>query len=384
MRCVAVVEARMGSTRFPGKVLSLLAGMPVLQHIGIRLGSCKALDKIILATSTHPRDDVLAKVAPSFGFDVIRGPEDNLFARHLLVLDAYSPDIIVRVTGDCPLVDPDVITRLIDLLQKTGADYATVRTGTPCIHEGIDPFRTSLLRRLALSHKDNPVVKEHVVSGLKGKADIGTVAYLELPEREQLAGVRISIDTPADLAFLEEIHRLLHAAPAQADIRDVADLLRANPELLSINSHVKQKKAGTPTVRIVARCLDSAHVPLLAAVLGRLRDTFGFGIRIASESAHPTEPALEPFAHIADPLEFMPDLLLDAGTIATDQISEKKQYNIPSARISLQDGTIRLTYSNSGNAAAPTAAFTDAGIEQLAKALSEHIFSHKHSNQTKN
>ncbi|MDQ7831827.1 MAG: glycosyltransferase family protein [Desulfovibrionaceae bacterium] len=319
MRCIAVVEARMGSTRFPGKSLAPLVGLPVLGHIGKRLAVCPVLERMVLATSVLPRDDVLAEAGPKYGFEVVRGPEDNLLARHLLALERYEPDIVVRVTGDCPLADPDVIARLVDLLLQTGAEYATVREGVPCIHQGIDPCRSSVLRRLAARHGDDPLVREHVTSWLKSRPDFAPIAYLELMEREKFAGARICIDTPADLAFLEAVYAALGAAPGEADIRDVADLLRARPWLMDINSHVAQKTAGQPTLRLVIQAGDGADAAFLAAVAAVLRDAHGLGVRVHQPPGQAQEPELRPFGVVADPGDFQPDILLRAaGTGSPD------------------------------------------------------------------
>jgi len=252
------------------------------------------------------------------------------------VLERYAPDLIVRVTGDCPLVDPDMVSRLVALLVETGADYATVRPETPCIHQGIDPFRASVLRRLATEHGHDPYVQEHVVSWLKAHTDYAHIAYLELPERERFGGARISVDTPADLAFLEAVYASLGAAPGEADIRDVADLLRAKPWLLDINSHVKQKLAGAPTLRVVVSCAEAADAELLAAVASALRDAHGVGVRVAANPACAAQPALRPFASIADPLDFQPDIMVVAGPVGP------VAPGVPVVRLTRGEGVVRI------------------------------------------
>ena len=316
MRSLAVVEARMGSSRFPGKVLAPLAGMPVLEHVCSRLASCAMLEKVVIATSTLSRDDVLAEAGLKMGVDVVRGPEDNLLARHLLVLEQYAPDVVVRITGDCPLVDPDVIERLLVLMADTGADYATVRDGTPCIHQGIDPYRATVLHRLAKEHGQDPCVQEHVVSWLKGHPEFASISYLEIPEQEQFAGARISVDTPADLTFLESVYESLGAEPGKADIREVADLLRAEPWLMDINKHVQQKAIGAGTRYIVVRGAFSASEALqhpLAKILAALRDVHGIGVRLVAEPETVVKSQLLSFGCVDDPLEVQPCLVLDVS-----------------------------------------------------------------------
>src|SRR5262245_27747864 len=127
MRVVGIVQARMGSTRFPGKMLARLAGRPLLWHVIARMRLAICLDDLVLATSTEPADDILAMFAKGLGLPVVRGPEDHVLARFAMAAAAHRADIVVRINGDAPLVDPLLTERMVAALIDQDADYIGVR-----------------------------------------------------------------------------------------------------------------------------------------------------------------------------------------------------------------------------------------------------------------
>ena len=286
MHVVAIIQARMGSTRFPGKVLRLLAGKPVLWHIVHRLHKCRALDAIAIATSDNPADDPLQAFAEREGIELIRGSEDNVLARYALTAERMKADIIVRVTGDAPLVDPEMIDRLIETMVENKADYCTGEPEVPCIHEGFCPFTCHALKKLLLEAGDDPVAKEHITAYFKKYPDFVRTTYVPIDPDYQFSGARVSVDTPADLRFLEEVYARLQVPAGEADMRDVVRLLRAQPELLKINSHIHRKKAEEKTRRALIRCdgdtqLGLGHVYRCLALTDELREVHGWGVSYA-------------------------------------------------------------------------------------------------------
>jgi spore coat polysaccharide biosynthesis protein SpsF len=285
MRAAAVIQARMGSTRLPGKVLLPLAGQPLLWHVVQRLRKARCLDAIALATSTSPSDDRLVDYARSLGLPVVRGPEDDVLARFSLAARLLEPEIIVRVTGDAPLVDPGIVDLLVERLRATGADFVTGAPG-PCIHEGIDPFTRRALDRLVAQASGDPVAREHVSGYFKMHEGFVSAVTLPVPLEHQFAGARISVDTPADLQFLETVYARLGAQPGEADIADVVSLLRADPTLLQINSRVRQKALDQRTFKALIRCdgdaqLGLGHVYRCLALADELRERQGVGVTFA-------------------------------------------------------------------------------------------------------
>ncbi len=275
----------MGSSRLPGKVLRTLASKPILWHIINRLRPCVTIDRIAIATTMNAADERLEEFARAEGVELVRGPEDNVLARFALAADALDADIILRVTGDAPLIDPKVADTIILALQNNNADYATYAPEGVAIDEGFSPLSRRALDRLCTEAGDDPVAREHVTAYFKTHPNfIKTVTLVPPPERVFQA--RISVDTPADLAFLEAIYRELGAAPGDADVEDIVVLLRRHPELLEINRHVHQKAANEPTLSVLIRCdgstaLGIGHVVRCLALADTLRDQHGAAVRFA-------------------------------------------------------------------------------------------------------
>lgn len=289
MRRVAIIQARMGSSRLPGKVLMPLAGKPVLWHIVYRLRKCCCLDEIVIATSVALADDAIADFGAGQGVPVIRGPEDNVLERYLLTARQLQADVIVRVTGDAPLVDPSSIDYLLECMLEKEADYCVGESSAPLIHEGFDPFTWRALEKLAREAGGDPVAREHVTAYFKLHPDFVRVARVPFGPEHQFTGARLSVDTPADLRFLAEVYNRLAVPAGDADILKVVKLLRREPGLLAINSHVNQKQVGKESLRVLFRCDGSreiglGHVSRCLALADELRETFGCGVRFAMVS----------------------------------------------------------------------------------------------------
>jgi len=148
-RVVAIVQARMGSTRLPGKVLRPIAGKPLIWHVVHRLKRCKTLDAIAIATTEDFRDDPIEWFGHEENLEVVRGPEDNVLRRFELAAEKTQADIIVRVSSDAPFLDPAFIDHLVEALIRQDGDYVLVEPGALCAHEGVDPFSRRALDKLA-------------------------------------------------------------------------------------------------------------------------------------------------------------------------------------------------------------------------------------------
>jgi spore coat polysaccharide biosynthesis protein SpsF len=287
MRTVAIVQARMGSSRLPGKVLKPLAGKPVLWHIIHRLRKCRQVDAIAIATSTQRLDDAIQEFAVGEGVEVVRGPEDNVLARYALAAEKLAADIIVRVTGDAPLIDPVTIDCLIRvLIENEEVEYCVGDSQVPCIHEGFTPFKVRTLRRLVCKAGDDPVAREHVTGYLKQHPEFAPTAYVPIEPDYQFSGARMSVDTPADLRFLEEVYTRLNVPAGEADVRDVVRLLRSSPDLLRINAHIHQKDINEQNRRVLFRCdgdaeLGLGHIYRCLALADELREAHGWGVSFA-------------------------------------------------------------------------------------------------------
>jgi spore coat polysaccharide biosynthesis protein SpsF len=288
-RVAAIIQARMGSTRFPGKVLRPLAGKPVLWHILHRLRECRTLDVIAVATSTGAGDDPLAAWCGEQGVRCVRGPEDDVLARYLLAARELSADVLVRVTGDAPLVDPGMVDRLVMALLAQGADYAGGDPATPSIHEGFEPVTREALERTAAEAGGDRAAVEHVTSWIKRHPERFRIAVAPVPEEHRFTGARLSVDTPADLAFLEEIYRRLGGPAGDADVAAVVRLLRDDPGLLAVNRDVRQKTVEERTRKVLIRCdgdgtIGLGHVVRCLALADELRRSHSWGAAFALAS----------------------------------------------------------------------------------------------------
>jgi spore coat polysaccharide biosynthesis protein SpsF len=282
----AIIQARMGSSRLPGKVLQPLSGKPVLWHIIHRLRKCRTVDVIAIATSDQPCDDVLVEFSAREGVSITRGPEDNVLLRYAKAAEDLNPDIIVRVTGDAPIVDPNILDQLVDTLIKENADYCLGEPGVPTIHEGFAPFTRNALNRLLSEAAEDPVAVEHVTSYFSEHPEKFDIAYISVPTDHHFQGARLSVDTPADLRFLEELYRHLGVPAGEADMAHIVRTLKAHPELLEINSHIYQKKVTDRSLKVLIRCdsdggIGFGHVVRCLAMADELRELHGCGITFA-------------------------------------------------------------------------------------------------------
>jgi len=222
MRVVGVIQARMGSRRFPGKMLARLAGRPLLWHVVARMRQSVSLDHLMLATSTESGDDILAAFADGLDLPVFRGPEENVLGRFAGAAKCSGADVIVRINGDAPLVDPLLTDKLVARLVSEDADYVQAPPGVPCFHDGVDPMSRRILDRLVQEAGEDPLAREHVTGYLKAHPQFGKCATIEVEHVLRFPSPRLSIDVPEDLAFFEHLYQKFGAPPGHLDLRAVA------------------------------------------------------------------------------------------------------------------------------------------------------------------
>jgi len=237
MRINAVIQARVGSTRFPGKVLEDLGGRPVLEWVVRAARSATQIDTVVVATSTKAADDDVAELAENLGVAVVRGSEDDVLSRFVAALDAHPADAIVRLTADCPLLDPTLIDAVAGAwVASPTHDYVSTVL-VRCLPRGMD---VELVTAGALRAVDRTAVghdRIHVTSGLY--AQPSAYRLLGLCVTPPANDLRVTLDTREDLALLRALVAELSDAPPSW--RDVVAVLRARPELVAINAGVRQK-----------------------------------------------------------------------------------------------------------------------------------------------
>jgi len=284
IRVVAVIQARMGSTRLPGKVLKSIAGKPLLWHIVHRLKGCRLLEDIAVATSVNPADEAIVEWCNQEGVPVVRGPEDDVLARFARAAEKLDADIIVRVSSDAPFIDAGFVDHLIATLIEQDGDYVLLEEGAETAHVGVDPFSRRALDRLMMDAAHDPAAREHVTGYFK--LNPGFVKLVRAAPYPALArkGGRLTIDTPDDLAFIEALHARSAARAGEASLADLLLLLEREPELNRINGHVTQKLIGhAPSGGLaLIRCdgggkFGYGHVKRMVALARCLRDRQGIG-----------------------------------------------------------------------------------------------------------
>jgi len=334
IRVVAVIQARMGSTRLPGKVLKLIAGKPLIWHIVHRLKGCHLIEDIAVATSVNPADEAIVEWCNSEGVAVVRGPEDNVLARFAAAAEKLDADIIVRVSSDAPFIDAGFVDHLIATLIEQDGDYVLLEEGASCAHEGVDPFSRRALDKLMMDAATDPVAQEHVTGYFKLHPDFAKIVRAAPYPPLAKKGGRLTIDTPDDLAFIEEVHARLAAQAGEASLSDLLLLLEREPDLNRINAHVKQKPIAVAAGQraggvALIRCdgggaFGYGHVKRMVSLARALRDREGIGAVFALNG---TEDAAAPIRragfqvtmlHGASDLETLvdtvnPDLLLLDG-----------------------------------------------------------------------
>ncbi|HEY8635671.1 MAG TPA: glycosyltransferase family protein, partial [Candidatus Limnocylindrales bacterium] len=204
IRTVAIVQARMGSTRLPGKVMLPLLGEPVLTRVMRRAGRATTLDEVVVATTTLPEDGAILTLASAEGWPVERGSETDLLDRYLAVARSREADVIVRVTSDCALIDPEVIDATVFAFRTADVDYASNTLEPATWPRGLD---VEVMSRAALEragHEDHDLAwREHVTPYIYRHPEV--FRLLRVPAEDDHADQRWSIDTPEDYELVRRI-----------------------------------------------------------------------------------------------------------------------------------------------------------------------------------
>jgi spore coat polysaccharide biosynthesis protein SpsF len=241
MRTVLTIEARVRSSRLPGKVLRPILGRPMLARMIERVRRVEGIDAIVVATTTDPADDAIVAAAAAEGVGCHRGSETDVLQRVLDAALAANADLIVETTGDCPLIDPEVVDRVIDSFHGANVDYCS-NTLRPTYPRGLDVqvFPTAVLRQVSALTRD-PADREHVSLYIYEHPERFRLLGVESGDAERLGGHRWTVDTVEDFELVTAIYQALYPRRADFGWRDVVALLESRPDLRAINESVRQK-----------------------------------------------------------------------------------------------------------------------------------------------
>ena len=233
MKIVITIEARMGSTRLPGKVLMPILGRPMLAYMIERLQRVNKADMIVVATTDNPNDDPVADLATNLGVGLFRGSEEDVLDRVLSAAGSANADVIVETSGDCPLIDPEVLDQVIGVYLANEFDF---------VNNGLDIeiFSKAVLYEVSQLTKD-PIDREHVSLYIYEHPERFSLCRLETGLPEKYQNLKLTVDSLEDFTLISKIFEELYPKDPAFSLGDVLALLDRRPELIEINRHIKPK-----------------------------------------------------------------------------------------------------------------------------------------------
>ena len=247
MKVVVIIQARMGSTRLPGKVLMPLMGKPSIQHVIERAKLIPDISKVVIATSKLPKDDRLVEFCESIDVSVFRGSENDVLNRYYEAAIFYKADVVVWITGDCPLIDPIESGIVVKKLLNGGADYVS-NVLHPKLPDGLDTEAFTIVTlkktwKCATKKADREHVSLYIHSNPK-KFKIESVSY------DVDYGIyRLTLDEMADYELLKKVFDILEKNNQFGYLNELVSILKKNPDLMSINSNYKRNEGLDTSLR---------------------------------------------------------------------------------------------------------------------------------------
>jgi spore coat polysaccharide biosynthesis protein SpsF len=240
VKTVAIVQARMTSTRLPGKILADLAGAPMLERQLSRMRRATTLDDVMIATTTNATDDPVIALCERLGISTFRGSEEDVLSRYVGAAASSQADVVVRVTADCPLLDGDVVDRVVRTLHAEGTDYAS-NTLTRSYPRGLDveALTRDALERTVMA-ATSKAAREHVTWFIHTESP-DSFTRSSVASDVDGSDLRWTVDTPADLAMVRAVYAGLGLADRNVAYPEILAWIREHPEVARINAAVAQK-----------------------------------------------------------------------------------------------------------------------------------------------
>uniref|UniRef100_UPI004048C28E cytidylyltransferase domain-containing protein n=1 Tax=Algoriphagus sp. TaxID=1872435 RepID=UPI004048C28E len=241
MKIVATIEARMTSSRLPGKVLLEAGGKSMLQHLVDRLKTVPSLDEIVLATTVNSTDNILEDFAKQNDIRCYRGSENDVMNRVIEAAVFADTDILVEITGDCPIIDPQIVEQTIRMFLGNNADYVS-NSIIRSYPDGMDTqvFKLKTLQK-SESMTNDPLDHEHVTLHIYNNPEIFTQLHLVAPPELHWPELGLTLDEPADYELIKNIIEFFGSEQSFFSCLDVIKLLREKPEWVGINQEVLRK-----------------------------------------------------------------------------------------------------------------------------------------------
>ena len=236
---LAIIQARMSSTRLPGKVMKEILGKPLIGYLLERVAGAKMISRIILATSTDKSNDALAEYVSSLGIEVFRGSENDVLDRYYRAAARYMPQAVVRITGDCPILDPLVIDQVVKFFTDRNFDYVS-NIEPPTFPDGMDIEVFSFRLLKAAREKANlPSEREHVTPYMRNRDGIkrGNVT-----NKEDLSAERWTVDNKEDFSLIKKIIEEIYPRKKIFSMQDVLDYKKKNPRAFKANKKYQRNE----------------------------------------------------------------------------------------------------------------------------------------------
>ena len=241
MKVVALVQARMGSTRLPDKVMKPIGGIPMIELLLSRLSKSKEINQIVVATSVDQRNQPLVEQVRKLGYACEQGSENDVLDRYVQVAKKHHADVVVRITGDCPLVDAELVDECIRQFKGSDVDYLS-NTNPPTYPDGLDiEVFTFVALEQAAKETNKPFDREHVTPYLRepGRFKTGSMQYTS-----DLSALRWTVDEPADFAVIEKVFQHFHP-DTDFTWLEVLNLQKQQPELFSLNQDIIRNEGAS-------------------------------------------------------------------------------------------------------------------------------------------
>lgn len=244
MKIVATIEARMTSSRLPGKVMMSVLGRPMLAHLTSRLKAVPSIDEIVLATTVNAADDVLVDFAEKDGIKVFRGSEEDVMSRVIAAAESVDADVVVEITGDCPIIDPDLVEQTIRVFCRNDRAVYCANSFFSSYPGGMDTQVITLeALKKSFAMTDDSLDREHVSRHIVNNPQIFPHVYLIAPPSLHWPGLALTLDEPADYEIIRTLIENLGRDNPLFGCGDVIRFLRVNPQVLKINNMVQRKNA---------------------------------------------------------------------------------------------------------------------------------------------
>ncbi len=247
MKIISIIQARMGSTRLPGKVLLKLSGKTVLEQVVDRSNAVKKVDQTVIATTVNRQDLAIVKLCATKGISVYCGSENDVLDRYYQTARLFKADHIVRITSDCPVIDPKIVDRVIALHLKKKADL-TANILTETFPDGLD-VEIFTYKSIFTAWRDARLVsqREHVTPYIKDHPRL--FRLVNLPCSENLYHKRWTLDNPEDYEFLHKVYNALYKKNKLFGMREILAYVKKHPEVERLNQHIVRNEGYIKSLR---------------------------------------------------------------------------------------------------------------------------------------